>query len=278
MTGVLLLLVTMAGVLGLAIGSFLNVVIYRVPAGMSVVRPRSACPGCGHEISARDNIPVVSWLLLRGRCRSCRTGISPRYPLVELAGGLAVVGVAVWSAPSLAHAVGAAPTIGAVLRLVAFAYLAAVSIALAIIDIDAHRLPNALVLPSYAVGGILLGAAALLNGDLIALARLAAGAGALFALYLVLALISPRGMGLGDVKLAGVLGLYLGFLGWGELFVGAAAGFVLGGLFAVALIALRRAGRGSGIPFGPWMLAGAWVGIVFGHRIASVYLALAGLS
>ena len=276
MTAVLLL-VTMAGVLGLAVGSFLNVVVYRVPAGMSVVRPRSACPGCGHEISARDNIPIVSWLLLRGRCRSCRAGISPRYPLVELAGALAVIGVALWSAPALAHAVGVAATIAAALQLVAYAYLAVVSIALALIDIDVHRLPNALVLPGYAVGVVLLGAAALLHGDLLALVRLAAGAGILFAVYLLLALISPRGMGWGDVKLAGVLGLFLGYLGWGQLAVGAMAAFVLGGLFGAVLLVLRRAGRKSGIPFGPWMLAGAWIGIVLGLRIAGGYLALVGL-
>jgi leader peptidase (prepilin peptidase) / N-methyltransferase len=278
MTSVLLLLVAMAGVLGLAVGSFLNVVIYRVPAGMSVVRPRSACPGCGHEISARDNVPVISWLLLRGRCRSCRTGISARYPLVELAGAAAVVGVAVWAAPALVRAAGVAETVAAVLQLVAYAYLAVISIALALIDIDVHRLPNALVLPGYAVGVVLLGAAALLTGDLVALGRLAAGAGILFALYLVLAIVAPRGMGLGDVKLAGVLGLFLGYLGWGQLAVGAAAAFLLGGVFSVVLIALRRAGRKSGIPFGPWMLAGAWVGIVFGQQIAGGYLALVGLS
>ena len=278
MTTVVLLLVAMAGALGLALGSFLNVVVYRVPAGMSVVRPRSSCPGCGHEIAARDNIPLVSWLLLRGRCRSCRSSISARYPLVELAGALAIVGVVLWSAPSLAGATIPATAVAAVLQLVAYAYLAVVSIALALIDIDVHRLPNVIVLPGYAVGAVLLGAAALLNGDLVALGRLAVGPGILFALYLVLALISPRGMGLGDVKLAGVLGLFLGYLGWGQLLVGAAAGFVLGGLFAVVLIVLRRAGRGSGIPFGPWMLAGAWVGIVAGQPIAGAYLALVGLS
>jgi len=278
MTAAILLLVTMAGVLGLAIGSFLNVVVYRVPAGMSVVHPRSACPGCGHEISARDNIPLVSWLLLRGRCRSCRTGISPRYPLVELAGALAVVGVALWSAPTIVHAVGTGPTVAAILQLVAYAYLAAITIALALIDIDVHRLPDALVLPAYAVGAVLLGVAALLRGDMGALIRLAAGAAILFAFYLVLALISPRGMGMGDVKLAGVLGLFLGFLGWGPMAVGAVAGFVLGGVFALVLIVLRRARRGSGIPFGPWMLAGAWVGIVAGEPLAGAYLAMAGLS
>ncbi|MGN6324928.1 prepilin peptidase [Pseudolysinimonas sp.] len=273
-----LILTTMAGLLGLAVGSFLNVVVYRVPAGLSVVRPRSACPGCGQEIAARDNIPIVSWLLLRGRCRSCRTGISPRYPLVELGGGLAVVGVALWSMPSISGAADASTVVAAVLQLVAYAYLAVVSIALALIDLDVHRLPNAIVLPGYAVGTVLLGAAALVGGDPVALGRLAAGAGILFAVYLALALVAPRGMGLGDVKLAGVLGLFLGYLGWGQLAVGAMAAFVLGGLFGVVLLALRRAGRTTGIPFGPWMLAGAWIGIVFGQQIVGGYLALVGLA
>ena len=205
MTAVLLL-VTMAGVLGLAVGSFLNVVVYRVPAGMSVVRPRSACPGCGHEISARDNIPIVSWLLLRGRCRSCRAGISPRYPLVELAGALAVIGVALWSAPALAHAVGVAATIAAALQLVAYAYLAVVSIALALIDIDVHRLPDSIVLPSYGVALALLALASWNPGgdsDWPALGRAAIGAVAMFTVYFVVVLIYPPGMGLGD-DLAGL--------------------------------------------------------------------------
>ena len=269
-----LILVTLVGVAGLAIGSFLNVVVYRVPAGMSVVRPRSACPNCGHEITARDNIPVLSWLLLGGKCRSCAEPISKRYPLVELAGAAAFVLVAIWAAPTLSAAMDVT---AAVLRLVAFLYLAAISVALAIIDIETHRLPNVIVLPGYGVGIVLLGASALLHDDLAGLVRMTAGAGILFAFYLLLAIISPRGMGMGDVKLAGVLGLFLGYLGWGQLAVGAGAAFVLGGLFGVVLMVMRRAGRKSGIPYGPWMLLGAWVGIFAGQAIAGAYLALVGL-
>ena len=112
-----LILVALVGVTGLAIGSFLNVVVYRVPAGMSVVHPRSACPNCGHEISARENIPVLSWLLLRGKCSGCATPISKRYPLVELAAAAAFVLVGIWAAPTFASASGAPTTIAAVLRL-----------------------------------------------------------------------------------------------------------------------------------------------------------------
>jgi leader peptidase (prepilin peptidase)/N-methyltransferase len=106
---------------------------------------------------------------------------------------------------------------------------------------------------------------------------MAAGAGILFLFYFVLAMISPRGMGMGDVKLAGVLGLFLGALGWGQLAVGAGAAFVLGGLFSIILLITRRAGRKSGIPFGPWMLLGAWVGVFAGTAIAGGYLSIVGL-
>lgn len=272
-----LILVALVGVTGLAIGSFLNVVVYRVPAGMSVVHPRSACPNCGHEISARENIPLLSWLVLRGKCSGCATPISKRYPLVELAGAAAFVLVAIWAAPTFSAASDAATTIAAVLRLAAFLYLAAISVALAIIDIEKHTLPDVIVLPGYLVGVALLGTASLLDADVVALGRMAAGAGILFAFYLALAIISPRGMGGGDVKLAGVLGLFLASLGWGELAVGAGAAFVLGGIYSIILLVTKRAGRKSGIPFGPWMLLGAWVGIFAGQSIAGDYLALVGL-
>ena len=272
-----LILIALVGVTGLAIGSFLNVVVYRVPAGMSVVRPRSACPNCGHEISARENVPVLSWLALRGKCSKCAQPISKRYPLVELAGAAAFIVVGIWAAPHFAAASTVPATVAAALQLVAFLYLAAISLALAIIDIEKHKLPDVIVLPGYAVGGALLGTAALLQGDLVALGRMAAGAGILFVFYVVLALIWPHGMGLGDVKLAGVLGLFLGSLGWGQLAVGASAAFVLGGLFSIILLITRRAGRKSGIPFGPWMLLGAWVGVFAGQVIAGAYLSIAGL-
>ena len=271
------LLIALVGITGLAIGSFLNVVVYRVPAGMSVVRPRSACPNCGHEITARENIPLLSWVVLRGKCSRCAEPISKRYPLVELAGAAAFVVVGAWSAPQFAATSTVPGTIEALLHLVAFLYLAAITVALAIIDIETHRLPNLIVLPGYVVGLALLGTAALLQGNFGGLIRMAAGAVILFAFYFVLAMISPRGMGMGDVKLAGVLGLFLGSLGWGQLAVGAGAAFVLGGLFSIILLITRRAGRKSGIPFGPWMLLGAWVGIFAGPAIAGGYLSIVGL-
>jgi leader peptidase (prepilin peptidase)/N-methyltransferase len=270
----LLLAALTAGGLGLLIGSFLNVVVHRVPAGMSISSPPSACPGCHSPIKAYDNVPVLSWLALKGRCRSCRTAISARYPIVELATGgfFALVAAAVW--PWTAVPTEAAPLVAALLELVAFLWLAGASVALAIIDVEHHRLPDAIVLPSYAVGLVLLGASSALSGEWDALLRGVVGMAALFVFYLALALVKPGAMGLGDVKLAGVLGLWLGWLGWGELVVGAFAAFLLGGLFSIVLLATRRAQRTGGIPFGPWMLAGAWVGVLVGGAVAASYLQL----
>ena len=146
------------------------------------------------------------------------------------------------------------------------------------IDLDTHTLPNRIVLPAYLVAAVLLTAAAALTGSPERLLTALAGAAALFGLYLILALAYPGGMGLGDVKLAGVLGMYLGWLGWAPLVVGAFSAFLLGGLFSLVLVVTRRANRKSGIPFGPWMLAGAWLGIFGGDTIATWYLSLFGLA
>ena len=253
-----MILVGSVAVVGLLVGSFLNVVIWRVPRNESVIRPRSRCPQCGHEIRGRDNIPVVSWLLLRGRCRDCKTPISARYPLVELTTGV-LFGLLGWH-------------FGPHLVLVAYLYLAAISVALALIDVDVHRLPDALTLPSYPVAAVLLTAGALVAHEPFDLARAAIGGAALFTLYAVLWFVYPKGMGLGDVKLAGVLGMYLGYLGWGTLAVGAFFGFALGGVLGVTLMAIGRATRKSKIPFGPFMLAGALAAVFFGSSLAHAYV------
>lgn len=251
------MLVVVAAVVGLVVGSFLNVVVWRVPREESVVRPPSRCPACSHDIRPRDNVPVFSWLALRGRCRDCGAFISARYPLVE-ALTAAVFGLLAWHLDSL-------------WELPAFLYLAAVGIALAFIDLDVHRLPNALTLPSYPIAAALLAVGALGEHDPYRLARAAVGMAALYAFYYVLMLVKQGGMGFGDVKLAGVLGMYLGYLGWGVLAVGAFLGFLLGGLAGFVLLALRRVGRRDGIPFGPSMVAGALLAVFVGQRIADVY-------
>ncbi|WP_348786940.1 A24 family peptidase [Leifsonia sp. NPDC080035] len=157
---------------------------------------------------------------------------------------------------------GASSTVqaGAVVAVLTFAYLAVASVRLARADLRRHVLPNAIVVPAFLVGAVGLSASAVLAGAPARLAVAGAGAVGMFVLYLVLA--GPGGMGFGDVKLAGVLGLFLGYLGWTPLVVGAVAAFVLGGGYAMLLLGARRATGDSGIPFGPWMLAGAWLAIV----------------
>ena len=256
-------LAVFCGVLGLLIGSFLNVVIWRVPRGESIVKPPSHCPRCGTRLAARDNVPVLSWLVLRGMCRTCREPISPRYPLVELATGVLFALLAVkfgW------HAV-----------LPAYLSLAAVGVALAMIDFDHHRLPDALTLPSYPVAIALLGVAAVAEDGHTPFLRALLGMAVLFAFYALMWLVYPAGMGLGDVKLSGVLGLYLGWLGWGSLVVGAFSAFVFGGLVGIGVILFAGGGRKTKVPFGPFMLLGTLVGILWGQSIAHAYTSLTSI-
>jgi leader peptidase (prepilin peptidase)/N-methyltransferase len=254
------------GLLGLAVGSFLNVVIYRVPLGMSIVRPPSACPQCHAAIAARDNIPVLSWLLLRGRCRGCGARIPVRYPLVEL------LNAALWLA--LAWWAFSAQGIPALLPLLLV--LGSAGIALCFIDLAHHRLPDAIVLPLYPVTIVGLGLAGLLTGEwpwADALVGLAAWLVVIGGLWLVSA---GRGMGFGDVKLAPVLGVTLGWVGVAAALVALFAAFALGAIIGLGLMAARRAGRRTALPFGPFLLAGALVGLFAGQAIADGYLELMG--
>ncbi len=255
-------LIIACAVLGLLIGSFLNVVIYRVPAGLSVVSPPSKCPGCDEFIKPRDNVPVISWLLLRGQCRHCGQPISARYPLVEM---LTAVLFAAMAA-----------RFGYDWQLPAFLYFAAIGLALAAIDLDTKRLPNVLTLPSYAVALVLMLIPTVLDNRGPDFVRALAGAAILFGLYFVLAMIYPAGMGFGDVKLAGLLGIYLGWLSWSSLIVGGFLGFLLGGVVGLVLMALRKAGRKSAIPFGPFMVAGALLAVFIADPLSAWYLGAIG--
>lgn len=250
------------GVLGLLVGSFLNVVVWRVPRDESIVRPPSHCPACGARIRPYDNVPVLSWLALRGRCRDCGAAISARYPAVELLTGAVFVAVG-WR-------------VGVDLRqwiaLVAFLVLAAVGVAQAMIDLDVRRLPFRVTNVAWVTGLVVLFVATLADGHWWPYIRALIGMAALYEFYDVLAFVQPRGMGRGDVHLAGPLGLFLGWLGWSSLAVGAFMGFLVGGLAGVALIAARRAGLKSKIPYGPYMLTGAFVAILAGQQIGALYL------
>jgi leader peptidase (prepilin peptidase)/N-methyltransferase len=239
-------LLVLVGLLGLAIGSFLNVVIHRVPAGLSVISPPSHCPDCSTPIRARHNVPVVGWLLLRGRCASCGLPIPARYPLVEtLTGALFVL--VTWRAAQLDR-------LAAVPALLAFT---ALGVALSAIDLDVRRLPDALVLPAYPLLTALLAAAAGVQEDWGALGRAALGAAVLFGCFLAMTLAYPAGMGFGDVKLSGLIGLVLGWFSWTTLAVGAFAGFFLGALVGLVVMATSPLGRKAAVPFGPFMVAGA---------------------
>lgn len=255
---------TTVGVLGLLIGSFLNVVIHRVPAGLSLVSPGSACPACAHPVRAFDNVPVLSWLALRGRCRDCAAPIAARYPLVELATGLLFVLVG-WR-------FGATPYAAAAL------VVTAAGIALVMIDLDHRRLPFG-VTGAMAVGTVLaLGIDTVRYGAAPVPTALAAAALWLAVYGGIWLATGGRGMGLGDVALAPVLGLALGWLGWGPALVGLGAGFAIGAVVGVGLMAAGRARAGSKVPHGPFLVSGAALGMLAGGPVAAAYLRLVGLS
>lgn len=245
------------GVLGLIAGSFLNVVAYRVPLGRSVIRPRSACPACGHEIRARDNLPLLSWLLLRGHCRDCGLAISVRYPLVEAGTGLAFAGLAL--------------VVGATWSLPGYWWAAATAIALTLTDLDHKRIPDRILLPGIIGTAVLLTAGSLGEGDPWAALRAVAGGAAYFALLLAIALVARGGFGFGDVKLGALLGMVLAHRSWGVLLVGVFAAFALGGLAGLVLLAARRVRRKDAIPFGPAMVAGAALALAAGEAIVRWY-------
>jgi leader peptidase (prepilin peptidase)/N-methyltransferase len=255
---VLALLVMLCGVLGLMVGSFLNVVIHRVPKDESVVTPRSHCPNCETELANRDNIPVISWLLLRGRCRTCSEPIAARYPIVEaITGGLFA---------AMAARFGWDEALPAYLVFTAFL------IALAGIDLDTFLLPKKLVWPSFFAGVVLLGVASLLQRDSRSAAEAAVGAAVAFGLLFLVHFISPKGMGFGDVRLAAVLGLHLGWLKLGQVGVGLFLSFALSAVVGIALIALGLKTRKDKVPFGPFLAAGTLLAIFVGDAIQRYYV------
>ncbi len=247
------LIALIAGVYGLVIGSFLNVVIWRIPRHESIVSPRSHCPGCDAPIATRDNIPVVSWLALRGRCRHCGTKISVRYPFVELATAALFAAVGARFSHSWA--------------LPAFLVLTGALIAISAIDLEHFIIPNRIVYPVGFASVALLAFAALVGHDWSAFERALLGAVAAFAFFFVLHVIVPAGMGFGDVRLSFVLGLFLGWLGWPEVVGGLFAGFLYGSVIGIALIVFGGRGRRQHIPFGPFLAAGTMTFVLVGNHL-----------
>ena len=245
------LIVFAAVLFGLVVGSFLNVVIYRVPHRESVVWPASHCPHCGEPIRPGDNLPLISYLLLRGRCRNCKEPISARYPAVEATTGL-LFGTAAYE-------------FGVSLALLSALVLISALISLAVIDLEHRLLPNVIVGPA-ALAGLVLSILANPAGWWIYPLSAIAVAGAL----LVLALIYPSGMGMGDVKMGGMLGAFLGPYAALAVFLGALIGAITGGL----LMAAGKMQRRSALPFGLFMAIGGVVSLFVGPQLWELYMNL----
>jgi leader peptidase (prepilin peptidase) / N-methyltransferase len=241
--------VVLAGIVGAVVGSFLNVVIHRLPRGESLVHPRSRCPSCGTQIAEYDNVPIVSWLVLRGRCRHCGAPISPRYPVVELLTALTFAAVVLVR--------------GFDNDLILELPFVAALIALAGIDFDHKLLPNKIVYPLAAYGVI---ATLLVDRDDL-VENLVSGAGA-FTFLLVAVIAYPRGMGMGDVKLAGAMGLYLGAAVIPAMLVAFLSGSVAG---MVILAREGAAARKKAIPFGVFLALGGIVGVLVGPELIDLY-------
>ena len=247
------------GIFGLLIGSFANVVIYRVPEGRSIVRPPSGCPACGSRVRSRDNIPVISWVVLRGRCRDCHAPISLRYPAVEALVGALFAGVGL--------------RVGISWTGVGEAALAAGLVVLAFIDLEHLLLPKKIVYATLTVVAVVFVAGAATGTQWHRLLVAAISAVVPWALFFVINFVSPRAMGFGDVRLALLIGFGLGWLGAGYAFLGFIVASVLGSVVGVTMIALGKAGRRTPIPFGTFLAAGAVVAVLAGAPVVNWYAA-----
>lgn len=250
------MIVMTVAIFGLVIGSFLNVVIARLPEGRSLLWPPSSCSACGAGIAWRDNVPLVSFVALRGRCRACRSRISRRYPLVEAA--------------TAALFVAAYLAFGVTLEGLVAAALLGGLLAITVIDLERQIIPDAITLP-----GILAGVVANLATGRVPPVDVALGITVGAGLFLVIILASRGGMGGGDMKLGAMLGA---FLGWKVLLLAVFLAVLAGGVVAVALIALGRRGRKDAIPFGPFLAAGGAAGLFWGEGVVRWYVSgLSGL-
>jgi len=240
-----------AAIGGLLVGSFLNVVAHRLPRGESLLRPRSRCPECGTQLRAIDNVPVISWLALRGRCHHCGASISARYPIVELVTGALYIAVVVSQDDAV--------------RIVLGLLLVTALVPITLIDLELRIIPNLITGPAALAAVVAIAA---LDSDFLPEALIAGAAGGGF--FLVAAILYPRGMGMGDVKLAGMLGLYLGRAVAPAIFIALIAGVVVG----AAVIARKGAkeGRKTAVPFGPFLALGGVIAFFAGADLVDAYL------
>jgi leader peptidase (prepilin peptidase)/N-methyltransferase len=247
----MVLAVALAALGGLLVGSFLNVVAHRLPRGESLVRPRSRCPHCGTQLRAVDNVPLISWLALRGRCRHCDAPISARYPLVELTTAALYVAVAASQDDAV--------------RIVLGLMLVTALVPITLIDLDHRIIPNKITGPAAIAALVAIVA---LDRDFLVESVVAAVAAGGF--LLIAAMLYPRGMGMGDVKLAGVLGLYLGRAVAPAVLIALIGGVVIG----AAVIARKGAkeGRKTAVPFGPFLSLGGLIAFFVGDALVDAYL------
>jgi leader peptidase (prepilin peptidase)/N-methyltransferase len=240
--------------LGLMIGSFLNVCIYRLPRGLSPVRPRSGCPQCGRPLAWYDNVPVVSYAILRGRCRSCRTRISPMYPIVELVTATTFLAGYLWYGPSLALAV----------KLL----FACAMIVLFVVDLQHKLLPNVITIPGIVLGLLLSEVTG--PGWWASLLGAVIGAGSLFAIAEIYYFVRhEEGLGMGDVKMLGMIGA---FLGWKLVLVTLVLSSFLGSIVGMGVLVAKKESMKYALPFGTFLAVGALVAIAAGDAMLAWYL------
>lgn len=249
-------------VFGLIFGSFATVVSWRVPRNESI-GGRSKCPNCGHQIKAAENIPVISYFVLGGKCANCGSKISIRYPLIELASGLLFVAAVCRFGPSVKAGV--------------YALFFWTLLVLTVIDLDHKLLPNKITYPLFLAGWAGLALAAFVEDDPERLVDALLGMGIFAGFLFIVAFISPRGMGMGDVKLALTLGAFLGYIDApGHVLLGMFLSFVLGGVIGIVIARMTGGGRKMQVPFGPFLMGGTLIAIFWGRAILDWYVGLSG--
>lgn len=245
------------GAVGVIVGSVLTTMIYRLPHDESLFWPSSHCRSCGQPLRARHTIPLISWLVLRGRCAYCDARVSARYPLVELGTGLLFAAITF--------------RFGMTVQLPAYLFLAAVGVVLALIEFDVRRLPDSVVLPSYVVSVLLLMPAGAAEADWRTATRAFESMGVLWLVFFILALAYPNAVEMGDAKLAGLLGLYLGWLSWGTVLIGTFGAFLIAAVSTGTVAAGRRAATVRAVPFAPCLVAAAVLALFVAVPITSWY-------